>query len=141
MTRNAALIVMILLSLPIIAACGSATFPFTAVKILPEDCRVVAGEQMPLKLNGVIPSQAFVDWAADKGRVTFLLTGSDAVFIAPSEPGVVTISASITPAMSSADTHPTRQCTVIAPREMAQASGVEDLFQFWLGLPEQPRSY
>ena len=137
MTRNAALIFMILLTLPIITACGSHVTPFAPVTILPEDCHLFVNEELSLTLDGFIPPHAVIRWVADQGDITFVVQRLDAVFVAPPEPAVVTISATVTSPLFGTYTPMTRQCAVTtmnkAPDGLAQA---ENFFTSWLKIPQ-----
>jgi hypothetical protein len=139
MHRNVALIILILFSLPIIAARGSEASSFAPRTILPEECRLLVNQKMSLTLDGIIPPRAIVRWGTDRGDILFVLNSSDALFIAPSEPGVVTISASITPTGSEIALPITRQCIVTslnkAPKGLAQAEELEGFFNHWLAMP------
>lgn len=139
MPRNVALIFLILLSLPIIAA-GESAAVSAPITILPQDCRMLVKQEMSLTLNGVIPRQAVVHWEADQGEILFVLTRAEAIFIAPSKPGIVTISASVTLPASGTKTPITRQCVVTslnkAPHGLAQADEFEDFFSNWLGIQD-----
>jgi len=138
MHRNIVLIFLFSLSLPVIVACGG-TVSLSPVTILPEDCHLIVKQEMSLTLDGFIPPQAIVRWDVDQGDITFVLTGLDAVFVAPSEPTVVTISASVTPEVPGIKTPITRQCVVTslnrAPSELAQTDGFEGFFGSWLKIP------
>ena len=139
MPRNVALIFLVSFLLPLIAACGSGAAPLTPVTILPEDCHLIVEEEMSLTLDGFIPPQAVIRWDVDRGKIMFVLTGLDAVFVAPPEPTVVTISASVTPAIPGMKTPITRQCVVSAlnraPGGLAQADRFEDIFSSWFKIP------
>ena len=139
MPRNIALIFLFSLSLPIIAACGRGADPIASVTILPEECQLIVEQEMSLKLDGFIPPRAVVHWDVDQGDIMFVLTGLEAIFVAPSEPTVVTISALITPAVPGTKTPITRQCVVTAlnraPGGLALAERFEELFGSWLKIP------
>ena len=95
MPRRVVSIVALLLSLPIIVAYRTDAPQSNALVILPEDCRMLAGEQMQLSLDGRIPSNADVRWSVNYGGIISSGTGLKAIFLAPSESEVVTISVSI----------------------------------------------
>jgi len=73
---------------------------------------MLTGEQMPLALDGLIPPNALVNWEANNGGIIFAPPGLNALFIAPSEPAVVTISVSISSGTPSVEIPVTRQCIV-----------------------------
>ena len=89
--------------------------PTNSLTILPEDCKILAGKELPLSLDGVIPSNTTINWDASEGGITSVLPGSEAIFIAPFKSTVVTISVSISPAMPGTEQVITRQCIVISP--------------------------
>jgi hypothetical protein len=124
MSRNIALIAVILFSLSIIPTSGAVAMPTHAVNILPEDCTLLAGEELSLTLDGFIPPNAVVRWDVNEGGITSVLPGWNALFIAPSQPSEVTISVSISAGVSGAETVITRQCNVTslnnAPNGFAQ---------------------
>lgn len=109
MPRTAAFFLLFSLSLPILAACGS---PLPPVTILPEDCHLGVGEELSLRLDGFIPPQATIRWDVDRGGIFFVLTNPKAVFVAPSQPTVVTVSASIVHPVFGTRVALTRQCIV-----------------------------
>lgn len=112
MSRNVALIIFLSLLLPIIAACGTVSTPTNTVTILPKDCRLLIGEQMPLALDGLIPPNAVISWDANTGGIISAPPGLNALFIAPAEPAVVTISVSISSGTPGMEIPVTRQCIV-----------------------------
>lgn len=126
MSRNTALIVAILVLFSIVPPSGVVAMPANTLTILPQDCTVRAGEELPLLLEGFSPDMV-VHWNVDRGGITSMLPGSDAIFVAPPEAGLVMISVSISSAAPGAKMAATRQCTVIAPnnapRGVAQAGG------------------
>ena len=61
-------------------------------KILPLECVVTPGGQVALSLSGQIPAGLQINWSASAGNVVWSGQGLVATFIAPSEPGPVTIS-------------------------------------------------
>lgn len=70
-------------------------------------------QQMPLTLDGTIPPNAVVTWDANAGSISFAPPGLNALFTAPSQPTVVTISISISSGTPSVQIPITRQCIVI----------------------------
>jgi len=92
-------------------ACGTST-PTNSVTVLPKDCRLLVGEQMPLTLDGLIPPNSVISWDANAGSIIFAPPGLNALFIAPPEPAVVTISVSISSGTPSMQIPVTRQCIV-----------------------------
>jgi len=115
MPRNVVLIAAVLLSLLIITTSAAVAMPAKTVTILPEDCRVLVGEEISLTLAGTIPANARIRWDADEGGITSILPGQNAVFIAPQEPAVVTVSVFISHTLPNMETPITRQCIVSAP--------------------------
>ena len=114
MSRNAALIVAILLLFSIVPTSGAVAMPASMFTILPKDCTVKAGEELPLVLDGFAPYMA-ISWAVDKGGITSVLPASNAIFVAPPEPTLVTISVSIASDTPGAKIVITRQCIVTSP--------------------------
>jgi hypothetical protein len=110
-----ALIIVISHILPIFTSSETVKTITSDVTILPENCRVLVGEELPLELAGSIPSSAAVTWDVDYGGIGSVLPGMDAVLVAPSTPTIVTVSATIWPTLSGPETHITRQCIVTAP--------------------------
>jgi len=84
MYRNVILMTSLALLLPIITACGSTSTPTNTVTILPKDCRMMTGEQMPLALDGLIPPNASISWDANGGGIISAPPGLNALFIATS---------------------------------------------------------
>lgn len=129
MSRNIALLFALLLLLSISIPSSAGAMPTNTLTILPGDCRTLVGEELPLTLDGDIPPNTIVRWGVNSGGITSMLTGSDAVFIAPPTPMVVTISVSLSPAKPGMESPITRQCIVTsrnsAPRGLAQAAGMD----------------
>jgi hypothetical protein len=129
MPRNVVIIAAVLVALSVITTSGAVAMPARSVTILPQDCRLLVGEEISLTLDGSIPASARIRWGVDGGGITSMLPGQNAVFIAPPEPAVVTISVSITPAMPGMENPVTQQCIVSslnrAPRGLAHAIEVE----------------
>jgi hypothetical protein len=97
-------------------------------------------QELSLTLDGFVPPQAVVRWTVDQGEISFVVTSAEAVFIAPSEPALVTISALVSPTLPGMKTPITRQCVVTslntAPSGLAKAKGFEVFFGNWLKLPD-----
>jgi hypothetical protein len=115
MSRNIVLIVALLLLLSINIPTSAVAMPTDTLTILPEDCRILAGKELSLTLDGTIPPNTSVSWDASSGGVMSVLPGWNAVFVAPPETTVVTISVSISPASPGLDSVITRQCIVTSP--------------------------
>jgi len=120
MSRKVALILALLLSLPVIVAHRTDAPQSNTLTILPEDCRMLAGEEMELVLDGLLPPDATISWNVNNGGIVFSSPGLNAIFIAPTESEVVTISVSITPDRRSSETPITRQCIVTATKSVPQ---------------------
>jgi hypothetical protein len=139
MSRKIALILTLLLSFPIIVAYRTSTAQSNPLTILPEDCRMQAGENMQLALDGHVPPNATISWNVNNGGIVPRSPGSSAIFIAPAESEVVTISVSISSGTPSSETSITRQCIVTATRSvpsgLAEGSDFFDseLASVWLG--------
>src|SRR5215204_5651092 len=99
MSRNIFLTFVILLPLTINFPFGAAATPTNTLTIMPEDCRILVGEEMSLTFDGVIPPNTVVSWDVSHGGITAVLPGLTAVFVAPPNPGVVTVSISLSPAV------------------------------------------
>ncbi|HSB01549.1 MAG TPA: lamin tail domain-containing protein [Anaerolineales bacterium] len=112
MSRKIVWIFAISLSFLSMAACGTVSTPSNAVTVLPKDCRMLVGEQMPLTLDGLIPPNAVINWESNAGSMIFAPPGLNALFIAPPEPAVVTISVTITSGTPTSQIPITRQCIV-----------------------------
>ncbi len=115
MSRKIILMIAVSLSFLSAAACGTVSTPTNAVTVLPKDCRVLVGEQMPLTLDGLIPPNALINWDANAGSIIFAPPALNALFIAPPEPAIVTISVTITSGTPSMQIPITRQCIVTSP--------------------------
>jgi hypothetical protein len=113
MLRNFALIIVLFLVISIIPASRPITTQNGNLTILPEDCRILVGEELSLELGGSLPSSAIVTWDVDSGSVASVLPGSDAVLVAPTTPSVITVYATITGTKSGRWIYITRQCIVI----------------------------
>ena len=107
-----ALIVIISLVLPMITASGTVTTRTNDLTILPEDCSMVVAAEMPLALKGAHPTSAVVSWDVDYGGIATVLPGKNAVLVAPSEPGMVTVSVTVSSPLTGQETPITRQCIV-----------------------------
>lgn len=112
MSRRIVLIIAVSLSVLSMAACNSVATQTNAVTVLPKDCRLLVGEQMPLTLDGLIPPNAVVNWEANAGSMIFAPPALNALFIAPPEPTIVTISVTITSGTPGTEIPITRQCIV-----------------------------
>lgn len=106
------LVIAVLLTFLNTAACGTGATQTSTVTVLPKDCRLLVGEQMPLTLDGLIPPNAVITWEANAGSIIFAPPGLNALFIAPPEPVIVTISASISAGTPSMPVPIRRQCIV-----------------------------
>jgi hypothetical protein len=127
MRRNVVLIAAILLSLSITATSGAMAMPTNTVTILPTDCKMLVGEEISFSLDGFISPNAIVSWEASRGGITSVMPGRNALFIAPSEPELVTISVFISGGRGT-ETLITRECIVKslnqAPSDLAQGPDV-----------------
>jgi hypothetical protein len=129
MSRNAVLLLVILLSLSIVTTSGAMAMPTNTLTILPKDCKVMTGEELSLTLDGHIPSDAIVKWNVNSGTIVSILPGQNASFIAPSRPTVATIYASLYAGNSGMKTTIIRQCTITSlnrvPNGLANAAGID----------------
>lgn len=112
MLRNIALITVFSLALSIVTASAPLTNQNGMLTILPEDCRILVGEELFLELTGSLPSEAVVIWDVNYGEVASLLPGSSAVLVAPTRPSVITIYATITGTKPGRWIYVNRQCIV-----------------------------
>jgi|WetSurMetagenome_2_1015567.scaffolds.fasta_scaffold857617_1 hypothetical protein len=112
MFRNIALIIVLSLVLVIVPACRPVTAQNGMVTILPEDCRILAGDELSLEIDGSLPSNAVVTWDVDYGTVASVLPGSSAILVAPSTPAVITVYATISGTKPGRWIYATRQCIV-----------------------------
>lgn len=120
MQRNLFLIITVTLCLSVLlAGCGTPPTASSLVKILPDNCELKAGEQVPLALDGVIPPNATIQWEVSDGGIVFTPPGLNALFTAPLSPTIVTVSVSISSGTPGVSVPITRQCTV-----MPSANGV-----------------
>jgi hypothetical protein len=117
MSRTIALIVVITLALPIAIAFGDLGINAQPLTILPEDCELPVYGELVLNLDGSLPTDAVVSWDVDQGGIGSLLPGTDAVLVATSAPTVITITASISPALPGLPSKITRQCTIITAED------------------------
>ena len=120
-------------SLFFVSACGNVATPTNTVTVLPRDCRLQVNQQMPFTLDGIISPNAVISWEADAGSISFAPPGLNALFTAPSQPTVVTISVNISSGTPSVQIPITRQCIVMgkenptsAPIEPTVAAVVEN---------------
>ena len=114
MSRNVVLIVAILLALSVIPS-SAVAMPTNSLTILPEECKILAGKELSLTLDGTLPSNTTIIWDASEGGITSVLPGTEAIFVAPYESTVVTISVSMSPAAPGPEGVITRQCIVTSP--------------------------
>jgi hypothetical protein len=142
MSHKIALILTLLLSFPILVAYRTGAAQSNPLTILPEDCRMLAGEAMELTLDRRIPANATISWGVNNGGIVPMSPGLSAIFIAPSESEVVTISVSISAGTPNSETLITRKCIVTAtksvPHGLAKAADGSDFFDselaiVWLG--------
>ena len=108
------LLIFIALIFPGIVACGNVATPSNDVTVLPKDCRMIVNEQLPLTLDGLVPPNAVINWDANAGSIISTPPGLNALFIAPSQPTIVTISISISSGTPSLQIPITRQCIITA---------------------------
>lgn len=119
MFRNAALIFVILLSLSVFTASEPITTRNDGLAIQPEDCWVVAGEEILLELSGSIPSNTVITWDVDDGWIASVLPGTQAVLMVPAMPTAITVYATISPAGQGWEAIITRQCIVVAREDVS----------------------
>jgi hypothetical protein len=112
MFRNFALIIILSLVISIVPASGPISIQKGILTILPEDCRVLAGQELSLELDGPVPSNAIVTWDVDFGTVASVLPGSNALLVAPKTPAVITIYATISDTKPGRWIYVTQQCIV-----------------------------
>jgi hypothetical protein len=112
MFRNFTLITILVLALSIVPASGALTNQNSTLTIEPEDCRVLAGQELSLELGGSVPSNAVVTWNVDYGTVASVLPGTSAVLVAPATPSVVTVYVTITGTKPGRWIYMTKQCIV-----------------------------
>lgn len=117
MLRTIALIVVISLAIPIAFAFGNLAIPARPLTILPEDCELPVDGEMLLTLDGHLPSDAVVTWDVNQGGIGSILPGREAVLVATSAPAVITVTASISPAIPGLPSKITRQCTVTSAQD------------------------
>lgn len=130
MPRNISLLVFLSLLLPGVAACGNVATPTNSVTILPKDCRMTVNEQMPLTLDGLIPPNGVITWEADGGSIISAAPGLNALFIAPSQPAIVTVAVSISSGTPGVEIPITRQCIVtLAEGNLPQPSPITEMMQ------------
>src|SRR5512138_3904779 len=148
MSRRIILMLIVSLSFLSAAACSTTLTPTNTVTVLPKDCRLLVGEQMPLTLDGLIPPNAVINWEANAGSMIFAPPALNALFIAPPEPAVVTISVTITSGTPTSQIPVTRQCIVTSSDNPAlppapsggsgpaAASPLSQVAQNQVGVPE-----
>lgn len=115
MFRNAALIIVLCLTLTMVTASEPILTQSSTITILPEDCIILAGQELHLEIRGSLPDEAVVTWDVDYGEIVSLLPGSSAVLIAPATPTIITVYATITDATPGQWTYINRQCIVSLP--------------------------
>lgn len=114
MYRNHFLFISVTLGLSVLlAGCGTPPTASSLVKILPDDCKLKAGEQIPLALDGIIPPNATIQWESSDGSIVFTPPGLNALFTAPLSPTIMTVSVSISSGTPGVNVPITRQCTVM----------------------------
>ena len=65
MFRNAALIIVLCLTLTMVTASEPIITQSDTITILPEDCRILAGPELHLEISVSLPSEAVVIWDVD----------------------------------------------------------------------------
>jgi hypothetical protein len=115
MSRNVVIIFAVLLALSINVPSSAVAMPTNTLSVLPEDCKLLAGQELSLTLDGILPSNTTINWDASDGGITFALPGTEAIFVAPYKSTVVTITVSISPATGGMENVITRQCIVTSP--------------------------
>lgn len=119
MQRTHLLHLLVILCLSVITAgCGAPATASSRAKILPDECVVQVGDRIALTLDGVIPSNAVIQWEASEGSIAFTPPGLNAYFTAPAAPTVVTISVSISSGTPGVDAPITRHCTILSAEGM-----------------------
>ena len=119
MFRNAALIFVILLAMSVFTASEPIPNRTDSLAIQPEDCWVVAGEEILLELSGSIPSNTVITWDVDDGWIASVLPGTQAVLMAPAMSTAITVYATISPAGQGWEAVITRQCIVVAREDIS----------------------
>ena len=117
MFRTIALIAVITLAILIVFAFGSLAARTQPLTISPENCELPVNGEMLLTLDGFLPSDAVVTWDVDQGGIGSVLPGREAVLVATSTPTLITVTASISPALPGLPSKVTRQCAVTAAAE------------------------
>lgn len=84
-------------------------------------------QQMPLTLDGVISPNAVITWEASAGSISFAPPGLNALFTAPSQPTVVTISISISSGTPSVQIPITRQCIVMDDSNIVEPTEITEI--------------
>ena len=112
MFRNVALLFVITLALPFFTAYGATVMPAGPLTVLPEDCQLEVNRELQLELVGFVPRGSVVTWDVDRGGITSVLPGREALLVAPSTPTTVTVSVSISPLIPGLQSRITQQCTV-----------------------------
>ena len=117
MFRTISRTIVISLALPIAVAFGNLATPARPLTIFPEDCELPVNGEMLLTLDGLLPSAAVVTWDVDQGGIGSVLPGRNAMLVGTSAPAVITVTASISPALPGLPSKITRQCTVTAAED------------------------
>lgn len=115
MSRNAIFVIAVSLLFLGAAACGTVSTPDGTVTVLPKDCSMKVGEQIPLTLNGLVPPNAMITWEASAGSLISAPPALNALFMAPPEPAIVTITVTISSGTPSIEIPITRQCIITSP--------------------------
>lgn len=126
MSRNVILVIAVSLSFLGVAACGTASTSDGTVTVLPKNCNLLTGEQKPLTLDGLVPPNAMITWEASAGSIVSAPPALNALFIAPSEPTVVTITVTIASGTPSIEIPITRQCIITSsdpPLQVVPSTG------------------
>lgn len=132
---------LLLASLFFTSACGDVATTTNTVTLLPKDCRMQVNQRMPLTLDGVVPPNAVVQWDTDAGSISFAPPGLNALFTAPPQPTVVTISVTISSGTPSIRIPIIRQCIVLDENNnvpVSTATVVEEGVIVFQAMPEIP---
>ena len=109
-----------------LAGCSTPATASSLVKILPDNCELKPGEQMPLALDGIIPPNASIQWEVSDGSIVFTPPGLNALFTAPLSPTIVTVSVSIASGTPGVNVPITRQCKVMPANNAAVPATASD---------------
>jgi len=136
--RKIHLLILISLLIPGIVACGNVATPTNAVTVLPKDCRLNVNEQLPMTLDGLVPPNAVITWEADGGSIVSAAPGLNALFIAPSQPAIVTINITISSGTPGVEIPITRQCVVTSDDgSLPQPTPITEVLQPGVAAPMQ----